>query len=102
MSKLMCWVLAGRQTQLHSDVVIIDRVTVTGSRSTHACFFETDAVRLEGTCVPHGQFFKLQINLSEWSMGRRVESEEHETSLFLSEGARYVIPTAYDRLERTR
>ena len=41
---------------------------------------------------------------NEWSMGRKIESKNHKTSLFLDspERARIVIETANDRLERTR
>ena len=58
---------------------------------------------LERTHIPHGQLFQLRINLREWSMGRRITFEKHETSLLLltSECARIVSATANDRLERT-
>ena len=67
-------------------------------------FLETETIRLEGKLIPHGQLFQLQITLREWSMGREVQSKEHNTGLFLlnSESARTVIATAYDLLERTR
>ena len=45
--------------------------------------FETDIVELEGIHIPHGQLFQPQINPGEWSMGRRIKSETHETSVFL-------------------
>ena len=43
-----------------------------------------DTVELEETSIPHGQLFHLQINLRAWLMGRRIESEKCEISLFLN------------------
>ena len=65
---------------------------------------ETDTVGLEGTHIPHGQPFQLEVKLGEWSVGRRIDCTKHKTGLFLlsSESARIVIGTAYDRLERIR
>ena len=66
--------------------------------------FETDTVELEGTQIPHGQLFQLQMKPRERSKGSRLDSEKYETSMFhhTSETARIVIETANDRLERTR
>ena len=61
-------------------------------------------LKLEGTHIPHGQLFQVQINPREWFVGRKIESKKHETSFFLltSESARIVIETANDRVDRTR
>ena len=54
--------------------------------------------------IQYRKLFQLQTNPGEWSVGRKIESKKHETSVFLltSESARIVIATANDRLERAR
>ena len=69
-----------------------------GRTQSRPVLFEKDTVALERTHVPHGQLFQLHIGPTEWSMGRRIESKKHETSLFLlsSESVRTVIATTDD------
>ena len=63
-----------------------------GQNQSNLFFAERDTVELEGTHIPHGEFFPLEINLRGWSMGKRIRSEKHETSLLLSsKSARFVI-----------
>ena len=59
-------------------------------------FSERDTVELERTVIPHGQLLQLSISLRALSMGRRIQFQKHEPSLFLvtSESARFVIATA--------
>ena len=47
------------------------KAPVMGLQSIQTCSFFSDTVELEGTThIQHGQLFQLQINLTEWSMGR--------------------------------
>ena len=45
-----------------------------GARVKPPIFFERDAVEEEGTHFTHGHLFQLNINVGEWSMGRRILS----------------------------
>ena len=68
----------------------------------------SDKPRVEYCQGQHGTFFtfvQVPLNWKEHTIhaGRRIESKEHETSLFLltSESTRNIIKTADDRLDRT-
>ena len=79
------------------------KATVTVRNQSQPVLFERETVALGGTHFPHGQLFQQQINPREWSMGREIESKQHQTRLFLlsPESAGNIIATTYDRLETT-